>query len=268
METIHVKFDELTAMASEHNCLEPETNSFHDNDSSANDTSIPSKKDFGNLFSPMYEEYFEKRSPEVSINSVAQTTPNNQDTPSSSSIIVEDNEAPPLLDRIYATKVASISETRRIGIGSTTYRRNVIIVKWLWKNKSDAEYIVIRNKSRLVANGYKQEEGIYFEESFSLVARLEAVRMFVAYVAHKNFTIFQMDIKTTFYNGPLKEAVYVSQPDGFVDPDFLDHVYRLKKALYGLKQAPRSWEDVSNIFYFLSFCDPCKSEKLNAIHYS
>ncbi|GKB70995.1 retrovirus-related pol polyprotein from transposon TNT 1-94 [Tanacetum coccineum] len=118
--------------------------------------------------------------------------------------------------------------------------RNVVVVKWLWKNKSDPENIVIRNKSRLVAKGYKQEEGIDFEESFAPVARLEAVRMFVAYVAHKNFTIFQIDIKTTFLNGSLKE-VYVSQPDGFVDLDFPNHFYRLKKALYDFKQPPRAW---------------------------
>ncbi|GKC23584.1 retrovirus-related pol polyprotein from transposon TNT 1-94 [Tanacetum coccineum] len=92
------------------------------------------------------------------------------------------------------------------------------------------------------------QEGIDFEESFSLTARLKAVRMFVAYVAHKNFTIFQMDIKIKFLNGPLKEEVYVSQPDGFVDPDFHDHVYKLKKALYGLKQAPRAWYDKLSSF--------------------
>ncbi|GJX66234.1 retrovirus-related pol polyprotein from transposon TNT 1-94 [Tanacetum coccineum] len=120
--------------------------------------------------------------------------------------------------------------------------------KWLWKNKSDAENIVIRNKSRLVAKGYKQEEDIDFEESFAPVARLEAVRMFVAYAAHKNFTIFQMDVKTTFIIGLLKEEVYVSQPDNFVDPDFLDHVYRLKKALYDLKQAPKVWYDKLSSF--------------------
>ncbi|GKA45586.1 retrovirus-related pol polyprotein from transposon TNT 1-94 [Tanacetum coccineum] len=90
---------------------------------------------------------------------------------------------------------------------------------------------------------FHQEEGIDFEELFAHVACLEAVRMFVAFAAHKNITIFQMDVKTTFLNGPLKEEVYVSQPDGFVDPNFPDHVYRLKKALYGLKQAPRAWYD-------------------------
>ncbi|GKA92089.1 retrovirus-related pol polyprotein from transposon TNT 1-94 [Tanacetum coccineum] len=103
--------------------------------------------------------------------------------------------------------------------------KNIIAVKWLWKNKYDAENIVIRKKSCPVAKGYKQEEGIDFEESFSPIARLEAVRMFVAFAAHKNITIFQMDVKTAFLNGPLKEEVYVSQPDGFVDPDFLDHLF-------------------------------------------
>ncbi|GJW40908.1 retrovirus-related pol polyprotein from transposon TNT 1-94 [Tanacetum coccineum] len=82
--------------------------------------------------------------------------------------------------------------------------RNIIAVKWIWKNKTYVENTVIRNKSCLVANGYRQEEGIDFEESFAPVARLEAVRIFVAYAAHKNFPIFQMDVKTTFLNGPLK----------------------------------------------------------------
>ncbi|GKF20963.1 retrovirus-related pol polyprotein from transposon TNT 1-94, partial [Tanacetum coccineum] len=108
--------------------------------------------------------------------------------------------------------------------------KNVIALKWLWKNKCDAENIVVRNKSRLVAKGYKQEEGIDFEDSFAHVARLEAVRMFIAFAAHMNITIFQMDIKTAFLNGPLK----VSQPEGFIDFEFPNHVYRLKKALYGL----------------------------------
>ncbi|GKA40827.1 retrovirus-related pol polyprotein from transposon TNT 1-94 [Tanacetum coccineum] len=102
---------------------------------------------------------------------------------------------------------------------------NIIAFKRLWKNKNDAENIVIQNKSLFVVKGYKQEEGIDFEESFAPVTRLEAVKMFVAYVTHKNFTIFQMDVKTAFLNGPLKEEVYVSQPDGFVDPDFPDHGY-------------------------------------------
>ncbi|GJR01309.1 retrovirus-related pol polyprotein from transposon TNT 1-94 [Tanacetum coccineum] len=116
------------------------------------------------------------------------------------------------------------------------------------ENKCDAKNIVVRNKTRLVTKGYRQEEGIDFEESFAPVARLETVRMFIAYAAHKNITIFQMDVKMAFLNGPLKEEVYVSQPEGFIDPEFPDYVYRLKKALYGLKQAPRAWYDKLSSF--------------------
>nr|GEW86395.1 retrovirus-related Pol polyprotein from transposon TNT 1-94 [Tanacetum cinerariifolium] len=91
--------------------------------------------------------------------------------------------------------------------------------------------------------GYALEEGIDFEESFASVARLEAIRIFIAYVAHKSFPIYRMDVKTAFLNGPLKEEVYVAQPDGFVNPDHPEKVYRLRKALYGLKLAPRAWYD-------------------------
>nr|GEW94076.1 retrovirus-related Pol polyprotein from transposon TNT 1-94 [Tanacetum cinerariifolium] len=126
--------------------------------------------------------------------------------------------------------------------------KNIINMKWLWKNKRDEENIVIRNKYRLVAKGYAQKEGVDFEESFAHVARLEAVRLFIAYVAHKYFTVYHMDVKTTFLYGPLKEEVYVNQPDGFVDPYHPDKVYRLKKALYGLKQAPKAWYDELSTF--------------------
>ncbi|GKF16526.1 retrovirus-related pol polyprotein from transposon TNT 1-94 [Tanacetum coccineum] len=107
----------------------------------------------------------------------------------------------------------------------------------------DKDQTVIRNKARLVAKGYAQEEGIDFEESFALVARLEAVRIFIAYAAHKSFPIYQMDVKMVFLSSPLKEEVYVVQPDGFVDPDHPEKVYRIRKALYGLKQAPKAWYD-------------------------
>ncbi|GJY89352.1 retrovirus-related pol polyprotein from transposon TNT 1-94 [Tanacetum coccineum] len=98
-------------------------------------------------------------------------------------------------------------------------------------------------QARLVAKGYRQEEGIDFEESFAPVARLEAIKIFIANAASKNMTVYQMDVKTAFLNGELKEEVYVSQPKGFVDPDHPNHVYRLKKVLYGLKQAPQAWYD-------------------------
>nr|GEU32494.1 copia protein [Tanacetum cinerariifolium] len=104
----------------------------------------------------------------------------------------------------------------------------------------EKENTVIRNKARLVAKGFNQKEGIDFEESFALAVRLEAVWLFIAYAAHKSFQIYQMDVKTAFLNGPLKEEVYVNQPDVFVDPYHPDKVYRLMKALYPLKQAPRA----------------------------
>ncbi|GJU52251.1 gag-pol polyprotein [Tanacetum coccineum] len=107
------------------------------------------------------------------------------------------------------------------------FGKNVIKLKWLWKSKKVEDQTLIRNKARLVAKGYAQEEGIDFEESFTPVARLEAVRIFVAYAAHKSFPIYQVDVKTVFLNGPLKEEVYVAQPDGFVDPDLPKKVYRL-----------------------------------------
>nr|GEX28449.1 reverse transcriptase domain-containing protein [Tanacetum cinerariifolium] len=124
------------------------------------------------------------------------------------------------------------------------FAKTVIKLKWLWKKKKDENQTVIHNKARLVAKGYALEEGTDFEESFAPVAHLEAVRIFIAYAAHKSFLIFQMDVKMAFLNGPLKEEVYVAQPNGFVDPDHPEKLYRLKKALYGLKQAPRAWEDI------------------------
>ncbi|GJR83523.1 retrovirus-related pol polyprotein from transposon TNT 1-94 [Tanacetum coccineum] len=125
------------------------------------------------------------------------------------------------------------------------FGKNVIKLMYYGKTKKDEDpNCNVATKFRLVANGLCQEEGIRFrEESFAPVARLEAVRIFVAYAAHKSFPIYQMDVKTAFLNGPLKEEVYVAQPDGFVDPDHPDKVYRLRKALYGLKQAPRAWYD-------------------------
>ncbi|GKF83287.1 retrovirus-related pol polyprotein from transposon TNT 1-94 [Tanacetum coccineum] len=128
---------------------------------------------------------------------------------------------------MYALTISTI-EPKNIKYEMADHEgKNIIALKWLWKNKCDAENIVVRNKTRFVAQGYKQEEGIDFEESFALVARLEAVRMFIAYAAHKNITIFQMDVKTAYFlNGPLKEEVYVSQPEGFIDQKFPDHVYR------------------------------------------
>ncbi|GKB13134.1 retrovirus-related pol polyprotein from transposon TNT 1-94 [Tanacetum coccineum] len=124
----------------------------------------------------------------------------------------------------------------------------VITLKWIYKVKVDELGGILKNKARLVACGYRQEDGIDFEESFAPVARLEAIRIFLAFAAHMNMVVYQMDVKTTFLNGNLREEVYVSQSDGFVDPDNPNHVYKLKKALYGLKQAPRAWYDMLSSF--------------------
>ncbi|GKD89935.1 retrovirus-related pol polyprotein from transposon TNT 1-94 [Tanacetum coccineum] len=124
----------------------------------------------------------------------------------------------------------------------------VITLKWIYKVKLDDLGGIIKNKARLLAHGYRQEEGIDFEESFALVVRLEAIRIFLAFATHMNMVVYQMDVKTAFMNGNFWEEVYVSQPDGFVDPDNPNHVYKLKKALYGLKQALRAWYDKLSSF--------------------
>ncbi|GKB76015.1 retrovirus-related pol polyprotein from transposon TNT 1-94 [Tanacetum coccineum] len=148
------------------------------------------------------------------------------------------------------------------------FGKNVIKLKWLWKNKKNEDQTVIHNKARLVAKGNAQKEGIDFEESFAPVARLEAVWIFVAYAAHKSFLIYQMDVKMTFLNGPLKEEVYVAQPDGFIDPDHPEKVYRLRKALYRLKQAPRAWYDeLSNFLMSKGFTKGTIDPTLFAIKY-
>nr|GEY82839.1 retrovirus-related Pol polyprotein from transposon TNT 1-94 [Tanacetum cinerariifolium] len=110
-----------------------------------------------------------------------------------------------------------------------------------WKDESS---LVIWNKARLVAVGYSQQEGINYDETFALVARIEAIRLFCAYAAHKDCTVYQIDVKRTFLNGILKEEVYVGQPLGFVSKQYPDHVYALDKTLYGLKQVPQAWYDV------------------------
>ncbi|KAK8946782.1 hypothetical protein KSP39_PZI007415 [Platanthera zijinensis] len=122
-----------------------------------------------------------------------------------------------------------------------TQGHNDIAVKGIYKNKLDESDIIIKNKARLVAKGYGQEEGIDFDQTFAPVARLESIRLFLSYAAHKRFKVYQMDVKSAFVNGDLKEEVNVEQPPGFVFPNSPDYVYRLRKALYGLNKAPRSW---------------------------
>jgi hypothetical protein len=114
--------------------------------------------------------------------------------------------------------------------------RNVIGTKWVFKNKQDANGIVVRNKARMVAQGYSQVEGTDYGETYAPVARLESIRILLAYASHHNFKLQQIDVKSTFLNGPLHELVYVKKPPGFKDPHFPNHVYKLDKALYGFNK--------------------------------
>nr|GEU57820.1 hypothetical protein [Tanacetum cinerariifolium] len=221
VESIHIRFDEFkevseTSVANDTSGLIPQGQKASDYDnsdpvpqlqnvSSSADAHVPSQQELDLLFGSLYDEFFNA----CSIPQDTKPTTNIQPT-----------SAPSTPTYVHAEE------------NNTS-----------WKNKKDKDQTVIRNKARLVAKGYAQEEGIDFEESFALVARLEAVRIFVAYAAHKSFPIYHMDMKTTFLNGPLKEEVYVAQPDGFVDPDHPEKVYRPRKPLYGLKQAPKAWYD-------------------------
>ncbi|GKA98456.1 retrovirus-related pol polyprotein from transposon TNT 1-94 [Tanacetum coccineum] len=119
----------------------------------------------------------------------------------------------------------------------------IIGTKWVFRNKLDENDVVSRNKARLVAQGYNQQEGIDYDETYALVARLESIRILLAYACVLDFTLFQMDVKSAFLNSFINEEVYVAQPPGFIDFEKPDHVYKLKEALYGLKQAPKAWYD-------------------------
>ncbi|KAK8942810.1 hypothetical protein KSP39_PZI009563 [Platanthera zijinensis] len=125
---------------------------------------------------------------------------------------------------------------------------SIVGTKWVFRNKLDDQGIIVRNKASLVAQGYSQEKGINYDQTFSPVARLEDIRIFLAYAAHKGFKVYQMDVKSAFLNGEIKEEVYVRQPPGFVSPTHPDYVFKLHKALYGLKQAPRAWYETLACF--------------------
>nr|GFB75192.1 putative ribonuclease H-like domain-containing protein [Tanacetum cinerariifolium] len=118
--------------------------------------------------------------------------------------------------------------------------RGAIGTKWVYKNKKDERGIVVRNKARLVTQGHTQEEGIEYEEVFAPVARIEAIRLFLAYASFMGFMVYQMDVKSAFLYGTIEEEVYVCQPLGFKDPNHPDKVYKVVNALYDLHQAPRS----------------------------
>ncbi|GJT67229.1 retrovirus-related pol polyprotein from transposon TNT 1-94 [Tanacetum coccineum] len=239
IETFHVDFDELTAMAFEHSSLEPTlpemtlttiSSGLVPNLPPSTSCVLPSRTDWDILFQPLFDELLNLLSSVdlpapgfiTSITEVVAPKPAASTGSSSSTTVDQDAPSP--------SNSQTTPETQSHVISNDV--------------KLDELGGILKNKARLVAHGYRQEEGINFEESFAPVARLEAIRIFLAYATHINMVVYQMDVKTTFLNGILREEVYVSQPDGFVDQENLNRVYKLKKALYGLKQAPRVWYDL------------------------
>nr|GEW23568.1 hypothetical protein [Tanacetum cinerariifolium] len=243
----------------------------------------PSRNDWDLLFQPLFNELLtpppsvDPQAPEV-IAPIADVIPSEQvESTGSSSSTTVDQDAPSasksqttpktqssiipqdVEEDIHDIKVphmgndplfgVAISEVTSAQASSTTYKDALTQSCWIEAMQEELnEFERLENKARLVARGYRLEEGIDFEYSFALVARLEAIWIFLAYAAHKNMVVYQMDVKTAFLNGNLREEVYVSQPDGFVDQDNPNHVYTLKKDLYGLKQAPRTWYDMLSSF--------------------
>nr|GEV00024.1 hypothetical protein [Tanacetum cinerariifolium] len=266
IETIHVDFDELTAMASEQSSsgpalheMTPATISSGLVSKSTSSTSVdpPAPK----VIAPIAEVV--ALEPAESTSSPSSTTVD-QDAPSLSKTQTTSETQPPVfpndveednhdievahmgndpffgmpIPEVASDQSSSMDSIHAIELVPRPDKVMVITLKWIYKVKLDELGGMLKNKARLVARGHRQEKGIDFEESFALVTRLQAITIFLTYVAHKNMVVYQMDVKTMFFNGNLREEVYVSQPDGFVDPDYPNHVYMLKKALYGLKQAP------------------------------
>ncbi|GJV13035.1 putative ribonuclease H-like domain-containing protein [Tanacetum coccineum] len=126
--------------------------------------------------------------------------------------------------------------------------KHAIGTKWVYRNKKDKRGIVVKNKARLVAQGYTQEEGIDYDEGFALVARIEAIRLFLAYASFMGFIVYQMDVKSAFLYGTIEEEVYVCEPPSFEDFQFPNKVYKVEKALYGLQQAPRAWYETLSTY--------------------
>ncbi|GKB79269.1 retrovirus-related pol polyprotein from transposon TNT 1-94, partial [Tanacetum coccineum] len=239
-ETIHVTFDELTSISSEQFSSGPELQYM-----------TPATSSTGLISNLVSQQPSAAPRAEVLAESPVSTSID-QDAPSISIPLSQEQEHSPIISQGFeeSPKIPTFHDdplNESPNEDSTSHGSMQCKKKFM--NLKDLKFgNWCRNKARLVAQGFRQEEGINFEESFAPVARIEAIRIFVANAAHKNMTIYQMDVKTDFLNGELKEEVYVSQPEGFVDQDNPSHVYKLKKALYGLKQAPRAWYDMLSSF--------------------
>nr|GFB27340.1 retrovirus-related Pol polyprotein from transposon TNT 1-94 [Tanacetum cinerariifolium] len=260
VETIHVDFDELTAMASEQSSSRPALNEMTPGTISSGlvlksspSTSYvpPSRNDWDLLFQPMFDELLNpspsvvNQASEVIVPIAAVIPSVHADSTGSPFLTTVDQDAPSPSKSHTTTEIQSLvipQDVRddNLDMEVAHMGNDSLFGVPIPEVKLDELGGILKNKARLVTRGYRQEEGIDFEESFASVARLEAIQIFLAYAAHKNMVVYQMDVKTAFLNGNLREEVYVSQPDGFVDPDNPNHVYKLKKALYVLKQAPRA----------------------------
>nr|GEX22949.1 retrovirus-related Pol polyprotein from transposon TNT 1-94 [Tanacetum cinerariifolium] len=288
VKTIHVDFDELTAMASEQSSLGPALHKMTPatissrlvpNSTSSTPFIPPTRNEWDMLFQPLFDKLLtsppsvDPPAPEViapidkvvaselaeSTGSPSSTTVD-QDAPSPSKSQTTPETQPPVIpddveEGNHDIEVAHMGNDPLFGMpitevasdqSSSTVSSHTIVHL---DHQIPQHNSILKNKARLVACGYRQEEGIDFEETFALVARLEAIKIFLVYAANKNMVVYQIDVKTAFMNGNLREEDYVSQSDGFVDPDNRNHVYKLKKALYGLKQAPRAWSKHIDIRY-------------------
>ncbi|GJT27785.1 retrovirus-related pol polyprotein from transposon TNT 1-94 [Tanacetum coccineum] len=235
IETIHVTFDELTSMASEQFSSGPRLLIYDS---------------YNIQFRTRFQHFQEAAAPRaVVLAESLVSTSIEQDAPS---IIEPKNFKQAMIEPSWIDAMQEeIHEFERLQVLELVPCLDKVLLiklKWIYKVKTNEFGRVLKNKARLVAQGFRKEEGIDFKESYAPVARIEAIRIFIANAAHKNMTIYQIDVKTAFLNGKLKEEVYVSQPEGFVDQDNPSHVYKLKKDLYGLKQAPRAWYDMLSSF--------------------
>nr|GEY77000.1 retrovirus-related Pol polyprotein from transposon TNT 1-94 [Tanacetum cinerariifolium] len=271
-ETKNVMFDELSAMAFEQNSSRPGLQSMTSGQISSEleltyapstiTPQRPSERDLDILFEPLHNEYLGGRSAEAlraipaalvqQRNLTLSPTASAADTVPNAGFLEPKTVKEALTDPAWIESMQEeLHQFIKLDVCELVPSPDGIkplTLKWLFKNKHDEENTAIRNKTHLVVRGYRQEKGIDFEESFAPVARMEAIRIFLAYAAHKGFTVYQMDVKTAFLHGSLKEDVHVCQPEGFIDADYPSHVYKLKKALYGLKQAPKAWYDELSTF--------------------
>nr|GEY71734.1 hypothetical protein [Tanacetum cinerariifolium] len=297
VETIHVDFDELTAMASKQTSSGPALNEMTPTTISSGLVQKPSsstpyvpssRNDWDLLFQSMFDELLNpppngKDNIDIDVAHMGNdllfgvpilkvTSAQSSSTESPQTIVQPDHQIPQHISKwtkdhpldniisqlfrpvstrlqLYEQALFSYYDSFLTLVEPKTYKDALTQSCWIEAMQEELnEFEQLKNKARLVAWGYRQEEGVDFQESFAPVARLEAIWIFLAYAAHKNMVVYQMDVKTAFLNGNLREEVYVSQPDGFVDQDNPNHMYKLKKALYGLKQALCAWYDMLSSF--------------------